>query len=182
MGVAAGSQGAGPRLAVGEISTQVHHDDAGFAELRPEWLDLESRAAEDNIFMTHMWQHAWWQDLGGAAELDLIAFRHDGRLVGIAPTYREKAGGFPVVRFGGGLEVTDYTGFLVEAGYEEAVGRAFLEHCLEFPGLVLDLHFLRADGVTLAALTRAARDMERRYNVENEEVSPRVTLPGDWDA
>ena len=138
MGAAAGSQGAGPRLAVGEITTQVHHDDAGFADLRAEWLDLESRVAEDNIFMTHMWQHAWWQDLGGSAALDLMAFRHDGRLVGIAPTYREMAGGFPVVRFGGGLEVTDYTGFLVERGYEDAVGRAFLEHCLESPGLVLD--------------------------------------------
>ncbi|HEV1998483.1 MAG TPA: GNAT family N-acetyltransferase [Candidatus Dormibacteraeota bacterium] len=181
MGVAAGSQGAGPRLAVGEITTEVHHDDAGFDQLRAEWLDLESRAAEDNIFMTHLWQHAWWKDLGGQAELDLVAFRYDGRLVGLAPTYREKAGGFPVVRFGGGLEVTDYTGFLVETGYEEAVGRAFLEHCLQVPGLVLDLHFLRSDGVTLAALTRAARDMERRYNIENEEVSPRIRLPGDWE-
>jgi CelD/BcsL family acetyltransferase involved in cellulose biosynthesis len=181
MGVAAESQGAGPRLAVGEITTEVHHEDAGFDALRPEWLDLERRAVEDNIFMSHLWQHAWWQDLGGEAELDLLAFRHDGRLVGLASTYREKVGGFPVVRFGGGLEVTDYTGFLVEGGYEEAVGRAFLERCLEFPGLVLDLHFLRSDGVTLAALTRAARDLERRYHVENEEVSPRITLPSDWD-
>ena len=182
MGVAAESQGAGPRLAVGQITTEVHHDDAGFDRLRPEWEELEGRAAEDNLFMSHLWQHAWWKDLGGDADLELISFRHEGRLVGIAPTYREMAGGFPVVRFGGGLEVTDYTGFLVEAGYEEAVGRAFLEHCLEFPTLVLDLHFLRSDGVTLAALSRAARDMERRYNVENEEVSPRITLPSDWDS
>lgn len=172
----------GASAGVGEITTAVHHDAAGFDDLRSEWLELEQRAAEDNIFMTHMWQHAWWKDLGGDAQLDLISFRHEDRLVGLAPTYREKAGGFPVVRFGGGLEVTDYTGFLVESGYEEAVGRAFLEYCLEFPGLVLDLHFLRSDGVTLAALTRAARDMERRYNVEREEVSPRILLPENWDA
>jgi CelD/BcsL family acetyltransferase involved in cellulose biosynthesis len=181
MGAAAERQGAGPRLAVGEITTAVHHDAAGFDALREEWEDLEHRAAEDNIFMTHLWQHAWWKDLGGTAQLDLIAFRHEGRLVGLAPTYRESAGGFPVVRFGGGLEVTDYTGFLVEAGYEAAVGRAFLEHCLEFPGLVLDLHYLRSDGITLAALTQASRDLERRYNTEREEVSPRIILPVDWD-
>jgi len=181
MGAAAGRSG-GPRLAVGDITTAVHHDAAGFDALRPEWEDLESRAAEDNIFMTHMWQHAWWHDLGGSAQLDLVSFRHEGRLVGLAPTDREMAGGFPVVRFGGGLEVTDYTGFLVETGYTDAVGRAFLEYCLEFPGLVLDLHFLRSDGLTLAGLTHAARDMDRRYNVEREEVSPRITLPADFEA
>lgn len=181
MGAVADPPGAGRRVAVGEITTQVHHQDAGFDELRTEWEELEQRSAEDNIFMTHHWQHAWWQDLGGQADLYLLAFRHEHRLVGVAPTYREMAGGFPVVRFGGGLEVTDYTGFLVEAGYQEAVGRAFLEHCLESPGLVLDLHFLRADGVTLAAITSAARDMDRRYSLEVEEVSPRITLPADFE-
>ena len=179
MGPATERQG-GPRLAVGDITVEVNHDAAGFDALRPEWEDLESRAAEDNIFMTHMWQHAWWKDLGGG-QLDLVGFRHEGRLVGIAPTYREMVGGFPVVRFGGGLEVTDYAGFLVETGYVDAVGRAFLEYCLDFPGLVLDLHFLRADGITLAGLTAAARDMDRRYNVEREEVSPRILLPGDFE-
>jgi len=180
MGAATGRQG-GPRLAVGDITTEVNHDAAGFNALRSEWEDLERRVAEDNIFMTYLWQHAWWQDLGGGAQLDLISFRHEGRLLGLAPTYREMAGGFPVVRFGGGLEVTDYTGFLVESGYVEAVGRAFLEYCLDSPGLVLDLHFLRSDGLTLASLTQAARDMDRRYNVEREEVSPRIALPGDFE-
>ncbi|MFN2463185.1 MAG: GNAT family N-acetyltransferase [Candidatus Dormibacteria bacterium] len=181
MGAATGRLG-GPRLAVGEITTEVDHDASGFERLRAEWQDLESRAAEDNIFMTHLWQHAWWKELGTDVQLDLITFRHGGRLVGLAPTYRDIVGGFPVVRFGGGLEVTDYTGFLVEEGYADAVGRAFLEHCLDFPGLVLDLHFLREDSMTLASLTRAARDMDRRYTTEREEVSPRIILPDDFEA
>jgi CelD/BcsL family acetyltransferase involved in cellulose biosynthesis len=160
-------------------------DDTAFASLRPEWEELEERAAEDNIFLTYLWQHSWWQDLGQSApsiaQLDLVTFRDRGRLVGLAPTYREKVGGFPAVRFGGGLEVSDYLGILVEPGYEGAVGRAFLEHCLESPGLVIDFHFLRSDGVTVRLLTAAARDMERRYNIEEEEVSPRIELSGDWD-
>jgi CelD/BcsL family acetyltransferase involved in cellulose biosynthesis len=182
MGAAAEQQGAGRRLAVGEITTDVHHDATGFDDLRADWEKLEQLSAEDNIFMTHHWQHAWWRELGDPGmDLHLLAFRHQGRLVGLASTYREMVGGFPVVRFGGGMEVTDYTGFLVEPGYQDAVGRAFLEHCLQSPGLVLDLHFLRADGATLAALTQAARDMDRRYNIENEEVSPRIRLPADFE-
>jgi CelD/BcsL family acetyltransferase involved in cellulose biosynthesis len=91
-------------------------------------------------------------------------------------------GGFPAVRFGGGLEVSDYLGILVERGHESAVGRAFLEHCLESPGLVMDFHFLRSDGVTVRLLTAAARDLDRRYQLEDEEVSPRIELSGDWEA
>src|SRR5258708_6115242 len=155
-------------------------DDSSFAMLKDEWEALEGRATEDNIFLTYVWQHAWWQDLG-TGDLDLVTFRDGGRLVGLAPTYRETVGGFAAVRFGGGLEVSDYLGILVEPGYEAAVGRAFLERCLESPGLVLDFHFLRSDGVTVPMLTHAARDMDRPYHVEEEQVSPCIDLSGDWD-
>ena len=155
-------------------------DDSAFVSLRPEWEALEERAAEDNIFLSYLWQHSWWQDLG-EGDLDIVTFRDQGRMVGLAPTYREKVGGFPAVRFGGGLEVSDYLGILVEPGYETAVGRAFLEHCLESHGLVMDFHFLRSDGVTVRLLTAAARDMDRRYRLEDEEVSPRIELTGDWE-
>jgi CelD/BcsL family acetyltransferase involved in cellulose biosynthesis len=162
------------------LDVEAFSDAAVFDSLRADWQDLELRAAEDNIFLTRMWQHAWWADLG-RGQLDIVTFRDAGRLVGLAPTYHENVGGFPAVRFGGGLEVSDYLGMLVEPGYESAVGRAFLEHCLEWPGLVLDFHFLRADGVTVRALTAAARDLDRRYIEEDEEVSPYIELPGDWE-
>jgi CelD/BcsL family acetyltransferase involved in cellulose biosynthesis len=161
------------------LDVEAFGDDSAFTSLRPEWVELEERAAEDNIFLTYLWQHSWWQDLG-EGELDIVTFRDGRKLVGLAPTYRERVGGFPAVRFGGGLEVSDYLGILVEPGYEPAVGRAFLEHCLESPGLVMDFHFLRSDGVTVRLLTAAARDMDRRYNLEDEEVSPRIELHGDW--
>ena len=154
-----------------------------FASLRDEWIDLETRAANDNIFLTYTWQHAWWEDLGdgGDRQLDIVVFRDGGRLVGIAPSYQEKTGGFTLVRFGGGLEVTDYLGFMVEPGYEKAVGRAFLERCLSQPGLVMDFHYLRGEGVTVKAITAAAADLDRRFSVEDEEVSPRIELPPTWD-
>jgi CelD/BcsL family acetyltransferase involved in cellulose biosynthesis len=163
------------------LDVEAFGDPAAFATLRADWEELEERAAEDNIFLTYLWQHSWWSDLG-EGELDIVTFRDHGRLVGLAPTYRENVGGFPAVRFGGGLEVSDYLGMLVEPGYESRVGRAFLEHCLEYPGLVIDFHFLRSDGVTLRMLTAAARDLDRRVILEDEEVSPRIELPRDWES
>ena len=169
-----------PAPAPGALHRDVFQTGDDFARLRAEWIELESRAAQDNPFLSYLWQHAWWEELG-RGELALMTFRDRDRLVGIAPTYVEIAGGFPVVRFGGGLEVTDYLGFMVEDGYEVAVGRSFMEYCLGVDNLVLDLHFLRSDGVTLKALTAAARDLDRRYSVEEEEVSPRIVLLGSWD-
>ncbi|MEA2646645.1 MAG: hypothetical protein QOE92_1728 [Chloroflexota bacterium] len=166
--------------APGALQREVFTAAEDFERLSAEWEALEGRAAQDNLFLSYLWQHAWWAELG-RGDLALMAFREGGRLVGIAPTYIEVAGGFPVIRFGGGLEVTDYLGILVEEGYELAVGRSFLEYCLAVDNLVLDLHFLRADGVTLQALTAAARDLDRRYAVEPEEVSPRIELRGGWD-
>jgi CelD/BcsL family acetyltransferase involved in cellulose biosynthesis len=162
------------------LDVEAFDNPSAFDSLKTDWVDLEQRAAEDNIFLTHLWQHAWWADLG-RGQLDIVTFRDQHRLVGLAPTYHENVGGFPAVRFGGGLEVSDYLGVLVEPGYEGAVGRAFLEHCLEWTGLVLDFHFLRADGATVKALTAAARDMDRRYIEEDEEVSPYIELTGDWE-
>src|SRR5438445_755781 len=82
------------------------------------------------------------------------------------------------LRSGLGPEGTDRLGLLGEPGHGESVGRAFLEHCLARPGLVLDRHCLRGDGVTLQALTGAAADLDRRCTVEQEEVSPKIELPG----
>jgi CelD/BcsL family acetyltransferase involved in cellulose biosynthesis len=158
-----------------------YSDPSSFDALREEWIALEKRAVDDNLFLTHLWQHAWWEEFGGSSDLDLVTFRSDGRLVGLASTYREEIEGWKVVRFGGGLEVTDYLGFVVEPGFEDAVGDAFLTHVIKQTDLAIDFHFLRSDGVTLAALKRAAERRGLSYLEEVEDVSPRIELPDSWD-
>ena len=164
------------------LTVERHSDAEVFVALAAEWTALEARAAEDNIFLTHPWQHAWWSDLGGGRTLELLAFRDGGRLVGIAPMYEDEVEGDTVLRFCGGLEVTDYMGLLVERGYEQAVGDAFLVACGELPAVRLDFHFLRSDGLTLRVLTQAAENLGWRMRREEEEVSPRIRLAGDWES
>jgi CelD/BcsL family acetyltransferase involved in cellulose biosynthesis len=165
-----------------ELEVVSYTDPGSFSELREEWIALEERAREDNMFLTHLWQHAWWDEFGGTNELDVVTFRQDGRLVGLASTYREQIEGWKVVRFGGGLEVTDYLGLLVEPGFEDPVGDAFLEHVIQQTDLAIDFHFLRSDSLTLGALERAAQKKGLSYLAEVEDVSPRIELPGDWDS
>ncbi|MHB8507584.1 MAG: GNAT family N-acetyltransferase [Candidatus Dormibacteria bacterium] len=165
-----------------ELRVEVSATGEDFVRLKDEWVALETRAAEDNIFLTWTWQHAWWQELGAGRRLDLLTFHAGERLVGVAPTFWDDQDGAAVVRFGGGLEVTDYLGFIVEEGFEDAVGRAFMRHFKESCEATLDLHFLRSDGVTLAALRTAATALGMDAVEEEEEVSPRISLGGDWEA
>ena len=165
----------------GELELRCHRESKAFESLRDDWIGLESRAAEDNIFLTYLWQHTWWDEFQHERELELIAFYDGDRVVAIAPTYRERVEGFTIVRFGGGLEVTDYLGFIVESGYERQVGKAFLEHSRRSRDLLLDFHYLRADGVTLRALKEAAESLELEHSIEVEDVSPRITITGDWE-
>jgi len=170
------------RPASATLAVERHGSAEVFDTLASEWIALEERAAEDNIFLTHSWQHAWWSDLGGERTLELLGFRDGGRLVGIAPLYEEDVDGATVLRFCGGLEVTDYMGLLVERGYEQAVGDAFLRACLELPAVRLDFHFLRSDGLTLRVLSHAAETLGWRIRREEEEVSPRIRLAGNWES
>jgi CelD/BcsL family acetyltransferase involved in cellulose biosynthesis len=163
------------------LALDVHTTGEAFSTLQGEWQELESRAAEDNIFLTFSWQHAWWAELGQGHELELLAFRDAGRLVAVAPTYHDTSGGGDVINFGGGLEVTDYLGFLVETGYEERVAEDFLRHFQASPGALLDFHFLHPGGVTLSSLRAAAARLGLRCTEEEEEVSPRIQLGGSWE-
>ena len=63
------------------VTVETYPGAEGFSALEREWNELEDRAAEDNIFLTHLWQHAWWTELGREERFELVAFRADGRLV-----------------------------------------------------------------------------------------------------
>jgi CelD/BcsL family acetyltransferase involved in cellulose biosynthesis len=176
---AAASEGV-PLTASDALEVSVYCDARAFSELREEWIGLEQHAADSNIFLTWAWQHAWWEEMG-TGRLDLLACRAGDHLVGIVPAYHEEVGTQRVVRFGGGLEVTDYLGFIVSPGYEHAVAEAFLLRCRQFTELVVDLHFMRQDSTTLRALQETADDLGLSYQIEQEEVSPRIVLAGDWE-
>jgi CelD/BcsL family acetyltransferase involved in cellulose biosynthesis len=177
----AGATDAGRGPSGKPLTLRAHTSPDVFDRIRDEWIALEARAEEKNIFQTWAWQHAWWAELGTGA-LDLLTLRDGERLVAIVPAYHEVEGNRKVLRFGGGLEVTDYLGFIVEPGYAPAVAVTFLRRCMEFDDLDVDLHFLRSDGGTLKALLAAAQQLGIPYRLEDEEVSPRIPLERDWES
>lgn len=65
-----------------------------FAAGRSEWQALLRRSAANPLFMSWEWQSRWWRlhgpALGGQLCL-LAAYGEDGRLIGLAPLYRQQA-------------------------------------------------------------------------------------------
>lgn len=154
----------------------------GFDALHEEWAALLAVNAIDEVFLTWEWQQLWWEAYQ-PGDLWLVAGRDDaGALIGIAPLYRERDS--QIVRFVGGLDVTDYLDLLVTPTARDAFctkladwlrdqAAAFNSIGLcDIPALSANLHCLQH------ALETAGFAVE----VVPHEVCPQITLPKTFEA
>ncbi len=93
---------------------------AALAALADEWWALWRSVPEATPFQAPAWLLAWWRHFAPGA-LAVVAVRDGGRLVGLAPLYREHGGGrlLPI-----GISLSDYHDVLIEPGRFEAVAEA----------------------------------------------------------
>jgi CelD/BcsL family acetyltransferase involved in cellulose biosynthesis len=153
--------------------------------LRPAWDELLEHASEPSAFLSPDWVLAWWRAFGGGrTPLMMAAWDGPGRLAGLAPLYRTRLrwAGLPgprsVAVMGDEGVGSEYLGFLVRAGREEAFVRALAAGLTEQWSL-LDLRGLRADGA-LASLVRQSFG-SALVHAERHGCS-RVRLPADYEA
>jgi CelD/BcsL family acetyltransferase involved in cellulose biosynthesis len=170
------------------LQTHVYPDSSGFDTLAPEWNELLHDSAADTIFLTHQWQSTWWQHLGDGTPT-LITVREDGgRLVGLAPLYRNLTNeGEWELNTVGCVDVSDYLDLIARRGYEEPVFNALLDLLVDPAGADLTWDVLRLCNIpsgspTLASLGQLAADRGLEVSRQEQEVCPIVTLGGDWDA
>ncbi len=67
-------------ITVEKIST-----DDDFAGLKPVWDGLLARSAFKNIFLTFDWLFTWWKVFGEDKDLYILAVKHGGEIIGLAP-------------------------------------------------------------------------------------------------
>lgn len=60
-----------------------------FANLQEDWSKLLADSANNNLFLSWEWIYTWWKTFSGfySFEFCLLACRHRGKLVGLAPLY-----------------------------------------------------------------------------------------------
>src|SRR5579885_2603874 len=157
--------------------------EAELQDLRGQWERLLVQSASQTIFLTWEWMTAWWSAYGKVGALRILAAFDGDRLVGIAPLRAESLRRYgqtvPALLFiGDGSNDSDYLDFIIAAGCEDQVMRAFLDHIASslHGGTVLQLNEIPESSPNLLAL-KSLGDTADMIAVETDVPCGTVRLP-----
>jgi CelD/BcsL family acetyltransferase involved in cellulose biosynthesis len=146
-----------------------------FDALGRDWTNLLSKSSSNTIFLTAEWQKTWWK-IAGEGELVLLFVHAGSELIGVAPLIRIDHRW----EFAGGAEVADFLDVIAMPSHSQDVACAVLDYLCRRGGTV-ELRNLRPGSVGATAVLAEARRRGLRVEVDQEDVSPKVDLPPDWD-
>lgn len=165
------------------MQIECRSDEGAWDALAAAWAALHARSATATIFNSVTYARLWWRHFGVPGALQLWAVWDGDALLGIAPLYEtEDEQGVAVLRFIGGVDVSDYLDVVTQPGREADVAAALLAGWADAPCCcVVDLHSIRHASPLREAFLRLA---SATFSVTEarEEVCPVITLPATWDA
>ena len=149
----------------------------------PQWKQVLARDPDRHIFATPEWNRVWWEEFGAGKDLFLLTMRRGAEVVAIVPLYRKREGDRKVLRFLGGIDLTDYLGPIcsledraeVADGLVSWLGRGEVEWD-EF-----DAHNMPVPFGFGEFLIERADDHGYRFEVDQEETAAVLLLPETWD-
>ena len=150
----------------------------------PQWKEVLARDPDRHIFATPEWNRVWWEEFGEGKDLFLLTMRRAGDIVGIVPLYRKHETDRKLLRFLGGVELTDYLGPICAVEDRADVIEALVSWLGrdEVEWDVFDAHNMPVPfGFGEFLIERADRH-GYRFEVDQEETSAILLLPESWDA
>ena len=149
----------------------------------PEWEQLLHRDADRHIFATQEWNRLWWDEFGAGKELIVLVVRRDSDVVGIVPLYRKSDGGKAVLRFNGGIDLTDYLGPVCSRSDCGDVAAALVDWLIgtDIAWDEFDAHNLPVPLGFAESLVDHADRRDLQFKLDQEETSAVLLLPDDWE-
>ena len=148
-----------------------------FDSLEESWDALVSDCDAKAFFLSHDWQRLWWDSFGEGRELLLLAFQQASENVGIAPLQRQD----DVISFLGDTDLFDFHDFIIPQGKEASFYPVLEDYLTTQSWQQLYFPSLSHVSPTLDYLPQMAERQGWKCLVEQEDVSPTLTLPVDWD-
>lgn len=150
----------------------------------PEWRTLLARDPNRQVFAYPEWNRAWWEEFKAGKDLLLMKMKRDGETMAIVPLYRKEEAGRKILRFVGGIDLTDYLGPICSLEDRDPVADALVEWLAttDVEWDEFDAHNMPVPLGFAEFLVERADAKGFRFELEQEETSAVLPLPGDWDA
>jgi CelD/BcsL family acetyltransferase involved in cellulose biosynthesis len=150
----------------------------------PEWETLLAADPNAHIFATADWNRLWWEEFGSGKDLLLLSMRRHGDLTALVPLFREEEDGRKILRFIGGVDLTDYLGPICSLHDRDNVAETLVSWLLEtdVEWDELDAHCLPVPFGFAEYLVDHADRRGVPFRLEQEETSAVLPLPRTWSS
>ncbi|MDQ3915405.1 MAG: GNAT family N-acetyltransferase [Actinomycetota bacterium] len=150
----------------------------------PVWRDLLARDPDRHVFATPEWNLVWWEEFAAEKELTVLEVRRDGETMALVPLYRKIEDGRKVLRFVGGIDLTDYLGPVCAAEDRRDAAGALVEWLRsgDVEWDELDAHNMPVPLGFAEYLVERADTCDFRFALDQEETAAVLPLPAGWDA
>ena len=149
-----------------------------FDEIRNEWLDLLEECPVNTFYLMPQWQEIWWEAFRERREMAGFYLQRPEGVTAIASLARQGDD----LSFVGNTETFDYNDFMIRPGWEEDFFAALMNWLEQENFKALELPSLIQDSPTLEYLPDLARQRGYSVEVSEEDVTPGLELPDNWDA
>ena len=149
-----------------------------FQDSREEWVSVLRDSPVASIFLSPQWQEVWWDNFSGGREITGFSVPASGGGVDALASLARMG---DIIGFVGAPDTFDYNDFLVRPGFEEVFYPTLLDVLGDWDWREVRLDSLLEHSPTLAHLPDLARKRGYDVEVEYEDVTSGVCLPGAWE-
>ena len=149
----------------------------------PHWRELLAGDPDRHIFATPEWNRLWWEEFGAGKDLFILTMRRGEEIVALVPLYRKHDGNYKILRFLGGIDLTDYLGPICSLEDRDDVAEALTDWLVTTPVEwdAFDAHNMPVPFGFADHLVERADRHGFDFKLEQEETSAVMPLPRDWD-
>lgn len=148
-----------------------------FQDTQSDWESVLQESPANTLFLTPQWQKVWWDTFGDGHSLVGFTYPYPEGVAAIASLAKEG----DIVSFVGSQDTFDYNDFPIRPGHEIGFYQTLLE-CMEDQDCrIMRLDSLRDSSPTLEHFPEMARQKGYTVEIEEEDVTSGIALPGTWD-